>query len=106
MFFLQILDPFEQLLPLVIPVPPPRLRQAEHESGRVRLLGRLEGGFEFLADAARLGFHPAQDRTAWQLLADCGSIYFPAPISGKSGTGLASAALQWKSRAVCSWPRG
>ncbi len=61
MFFLQILDPFEQLLPLVIPVPPPRLRQAEHESGRVRLLGRLEGGFEFLADAARLelGFHLA-----------------------------------------------
>jgi len=51
--------PFEQLLPLMIPVPPPRLGQAEHESGRVRLLGRMEGGFEFLADAARLGFHPA-----------------------------------------------
>jgi len=61
MFFPQILDSFEQLLPLTIPVPPPRLRQAEHETGRIRLLGRLEGGFEFLADAARLevGFHPA-----------------------------------------------
>jgi len=45
----------------MIPVPPPRLRQAEHESGRVRLLGRLVGGLEFLADAARLelGFHLA-----------------------------------------------
>ncbi len=59
MLFPQILNPFEQLLPVVIPVPPPRLGQAEHESGRVRLLGRMEGGFEFLADAARLGFHPA-----------------------------------------------
>jgi len=61
MLFPQILDSFKQLLPLVIPVPPPRLRQAEHESGRVRLLGRLEGGFEFLADPARLelGFHLA-----------------------------------------------
>lgn len=57
--FPQILDSFEQLLPLVIPVPPPRLGQAEHQSGRVRLLSRVEGGFEFLADAAwlELGFH-------------------------------------------------
>jgi len=61
MLFPQILDSFEQLLPLVIPVPPSRLGQAEHETGRVRLLGRVEGGLEFLADAARLelGFHLA-----------------------------------------------
>ncbi len=78
MLFPQILDSFEQLLPLVIPVPPPRLGQAEHESGRVRLLGRLEGGFEFLADAARVevGFHGLNDRP---LAAHCSPELLPCP---------------------------
>jgi len=59
MRFEQSFNPLNQLLSLEPPIPLPRFGQAEHQSGRVRLLGRLEGGFEFLADAARLGFHPA-----------------------------------------------